>query len=117
MSDLKTVLSEAVAAAFALAERMGGVDGREFLTAVVAGAEVVARLQMAVRSADDGTSEAKPQPTQFLGAFAAAVTCARGAGAGTPVGKLCPRRAAHRAAAPTDDRAATRKRDSWRIRP
>ena len=41
------------------------------LTAVVAGAEVVARLQMAVRSADDGTSEAKPQPTQFLGAFAA----------------------------------------------
>lgn len=64
-------------AAFALAERTGGVDGREFLTAVAAGAEVVARLQMAVRSADDGTSEAKPQPTQFLGAFAAAVTCAR----------------------------------------
>ncbi len=64
-------------AAYALAERLGGVDGREFLTALAAGGEVAARLQLAVRGADDGTSEAKPQPTQFLGAFAAAATCAR----------------------------------------
>lgn len=64
-------------AAFALAERLGNVTGKEFITALAAGGEVAARLQLAVRGADDGTSEAKPQPTQFLGHFAAAATAAK----------------------------------------
>jgi 2-methylcitrate dehydratase PrpD len=63
--------------AFALAELLGNVSGRDFLAALAAGGEVTARLQLAVRGADDGTSEAKPQPTQFLGHFAAAATAAR----------------------------------------
>jgi 2-methylcitrate dehydratase PrpD len=64
-------------AALAVAERRGDVSGREFLAALAAGAEIAARLQVAVRRADDGTSEAKPQPTQMLGCFAAAASAAR----------------------------------------
>jgi 2-methylcitrate dehydratase PrpD len=64
-------------AALAVAERQGDVSGREFLAALAAGAEIAARLQVAVRRADDGTSEAKPQPTQMLGCFAAAASAGR----------------------------------------
>jgi 2-methylcitrate dehydratase PrpD len=64
-------------AALAVAERRTGVSGKELLTALAAGAEMMARLQQAIRAADDGTNEAKPQPTQFMGAFAAAVSAAR----------------------------------------
>jgi 2-methylcitrate dehydratase PrpD len=64
-------------AALATAERLGGVSGRELLAALAAGTEIAARLQVAVRRADDGTSEAKPQPTQMLGYFAAAASAGR----------------------------------------
>jgi 2-methylcitrate dehydratase PrpD len=64
-------------AALAVAERQGAVSGREFLAALAAGTEIAARLQAAVRRADDGTSEAKPQPTQMLGCFAAAASAGR----------------------------------------
>jgi 2-methylcitrate dehydratase PrpD len=64
-------------AALAVAERRGGVSGPEFLAALAAGAEIAARLQVAVRRADDGTSEAKPQPTQMLGYFSAAASAGR----------------------------------------
>jgi 2-methylcitrate dehydratase PrpD len=64
-------------AALAVAERQGSVCGRELLVALAAGAEVMARLQHAVHVVDDGSDEAKPQPTQLLGAFAAATSAAR----------------------------------------
>jgi 2-methylcitrate dehydratase PrpD len=66
-----------IPAALAVAERRGSVSGREFLAALAAGAEIAARLQAAVRRVDDGTSEAKPQPTQMLGVFAAAASAGR----------------------------------------
>jgi 2-methylcitrate dehydratase PrpD len=53
------------------------VSGQEFLAALAAGAEIAARLQVAVRRADDGASEAKPQPTQMLGYFSAAASAGR----------------------------------------
>ncbi|HEY7060089.1 MAG TPA: MmgE/PrpD family protein [Chloroflexota bacterium] len=71
-----------IPAALALAERQGGVSGREFLAALAAGAEIAARLQVAVRRRDDGTSEAKPQPTQMLGYFSAAASAGRVLGLG-----------------------------------
>jgi 2-methylcitrate dehydratase PrpD len=64
-------------ATLAVAERQGGVSGREFLAALAAGTEIAARLQVAVRRADDGTAEAKPQPTQMLGYFSAAASAGR----------------------------------------
>jgi 2-methylcitrate dehydratase PrpD len=64
-------------AALAVAEKRGGVSGQHLLTALAAGAEIMARLQQAIRAADDGTAEAKPQPTQLMGAFAAAASAAR----------------------------------------
>jgi 2-methylcitrate dehydratase PrpD len=63
-------------AALAVAERQGGISGKDLLAALGAGVEIMARLLQAVRNPDDGTSEAKPQPTQMLGAFAAAMTAA-----------------------------------------
>jgi 2-methylcitrate dehydratase PrpD len=64
-------------AALAVAERQGGVDGRELIVALAAGAEIMARLQVAVRRADDPAFEAKPQPTQMLGYFSASASAAR----------------------------------------
>jgi 2-methylcitrate dehydratase PrpD len=64
-------------AALAVAERQGGVSGRELLAALAAGAEIQARLQVAVRRADDPALEAKPQPTQMLGYFSAAASAGR----------------------------------------
>lgn len=64
-------------AALAIAERQGNVSGRELLVALAAGAELMARLQSAVRTDADGANEARPQPTQLMGAFAAAASAAR----------------------------------------
>jgi 2-methylcitrate dehydratase PrpD len=64
-------------AALAVAERQGGVSGKELLAAIAAGAEIMARLQIAVRRADDPSLEAKPQPTQMLGYFSAAASAGR----------------------------------------
>jgi len=64
-------------AALAVAERQGGVSGKELLAALAAGTEIMARLQVAVRRAEDGSSEAKPQPTQMLGYFSAAASAGR----------------------------------------
>lgn len=64
-------------AALAVAERRGGVSGRELLAALAAGIEIMARLLLAVRHVDDGWRQAKPQPTQLLGAFAAAASAGR----------------------------------------
>jgi 2-methylcitrate dehydratase PrpD len=64
-------------AALAVAERKGGVSGKELLAALAAGGEIMARLQVAVRRAEDASSEAKPQPTQMLGYFSAAASAAR----------------------------------------
>src|SRR5207302_10734082 len=69
-------------AALAVAERRCGVSGREFLAALAAGAEIAARLQVAVRRAHDGSPEAKPQPTQMLGYFSAAASAGRVLGLG-----------------------------------
>jgi 2-methylcitrate dehydratase PrpD len=66
-----------VPAGLAIAERQGGISGKELLTALAAGVELMARLQLAVRAPTSGASEARPQPTQLMGAFAAAATVAR----------------------------------------
>lgn len=64
-------------AALAVAERRGGVSGREFLAALAAGTETMARLGMSTRLAEESIPRAKPQPTQILGFFAAAASAGR----------------------------------------
>lgn len=69
----------AVPAPLAMAERKGGVSGRQLLTAVAVGAELVARLYEAV-SAAGGDANGKFFDGQLLGYFGAAV------GAGSVLG-------------------------------
>jgi 2-methylcitrate dehydratase PrpD len=59
--------------ALALAEQRGGADGRAFLTAIVAGYEVLTRLGAAM----GGISAAGHHPTGTMGAFGAVPAAAR----------------------------------------
>ncbi len=66
-----------IPAALAAAEYRGGVSGRDFLTAIAAGNELMARLGLSISLAEEGYSESKPQPTQMPGCFSAALSAAR----------------------------------------
>lgn len=69
-----------IPAALAAAEYRGGVSGRDFLTAVAGGNELMARLGLSISLAEQGYTESKPQPTQMPGCFSAAVSAARALG-------------------------------------
>src|SRR5205814_5147595 len=58
-----------VPAALAMAERKGGVSGKELLAALAAGNEIMARLGRATDAAATGYTETRPQSTQMLGYF------------------------------------------------
>ena len=58
--------------AFAAAELRGGLSGEEFIAALAAGMELMSRIGAALAGAGGAYTEAKPQPTQMPGCFAAA---------------------------------------------
>lgn len=66
-----------VPAALAVAEARGGVSGKELLAALAAGSELMARLGFAIQQASQGYTETRPQLTQMLGYFNAAVSAGR----------------------------------------
>lgn len=63
--------------AFAAAELKGGATGKELMTAIAAGAELMSRIGVAITRPPQPYTEAKPQPTQMPGFFAAAVSAGR----------------------------------------
>ena len=63
--------------ALAAAEVAGGATGKELMASLAAGAELMSRIGVAITKAESGFSEAKPQPTQMPGYFAAAVAAGR----------------------------------------
>lgn len=63
--------------AFAAAELRGGLSGEEFIAALAAGMELMSRIGAALAGAGGAFTEAKPQPTQMPGCFAAAMSAAR----------------------------------------
>ena len=65
-----------VPVAFALAEKRGGMSGREFIAAVVAGTDLMTRLESGITIPDWKTGEGW-FATQLLGFFAGAATAAR----------------------------------------
>jgi 2-methylcitrate dehydratase PrpD len=65
-----------VPAALAVAERTGGVSGKEFLAALAAGAELQSRISASFARAWDGRP-LKPLRTQLWGAFSAAASAGR----------------------------------------
>ncbi|HEX3244296.1 MAG TPA: MmgE/PrpD family protein [Chloroflexota bacterium] len=69
-----------IPAALAAAEYRRGVSGRDFLTAIAAGNELMARLGLAISLSEQGYSESKPQPTQMPGCFSATVSAGRALG-------------------------------------
>ena len=62
--------------AFALAEKRGGVSGREFIAAIVAGTDLMTRLESGITLSDWKTGEGW-FATQLLGFFAGAATASR----------------------------------------
>ena len=62
--------------AFAVAEQLGGVSGRDFLTAVAAGTDIHTRLNSAIRIPDWTIAEGW-FPTQMFGYLSGAATAAR----------------------------------------
>jgi 2-methylcitrate dehydratase PrpD len=66
-----------VPAALAVAERAGGISGKELLAALAAGNEILARLGRATYGAAQGYTETRPQSTQMLGYFNAALCAGR----------------------------------------
>ena len=64
-------------AALAVAEKVGGVSGKELIAAVATGAELISRIGLAVIEEQDLHNEAHPQPTQMPGYFSAAVSAGR----------------------------------------
>lgn len=66
-----------LAAPFAVAERVGRVNGKEFLAALAAGAEVTARLAVAAARGSRGAAHPKVLEGQLLGYFGAAVGAGR----------------------------------------
>lgn len=63
--------------AFAAAEVRGGASGKELLASIAAGAELMARIGLALTRVDQPYTESKPQPTQMPGYFASAVSAGR----------------------------------------
>ena len=63
--------------AMAAAELRGGASGRELITALAAGAELMSRIGLALAGGQASFSESKPQPTQMPGYFAAAMSAAK----------------------------------------
>jgi 2-methylcitrate dehydratase PrpD len=63
--------------AFAAAELKGGASGQELMASIAAGAEMMSRIGVALKRAEAGYTEAKPQPTQMPGFFASAVSASR----------------------------------------
>ena len=63
--------------AFAAAELGGGLSGEEFVVALAAGMELMSRIGASLAGAGGAYTEAKPQPTQMPGCFAAAMSAAR----------------------------------------
>ncbi|HLG74355.1 MAG TPA: MmgE/PrpD family protein [Chloroflexota bacterium] len=70
-----------VPAAIAVAEAKGAVSGEELLAGLAAGNELMARLGFAIQHASRGYTETRPQLTQMLGYFNAAVSAAHVLGA------------------------------------
>ncbi len=66
-----------IPAALAVAEKAGGVSGKQFLAALAAGCEVMARIGAGISRAEEGFTEAKPQPTQMPGYFSCAASAGR----------------------------------------
>ena len=62
--------------AFALAEKLGGISGREFITAIVAGTDLMTRLESGITLPDWKTGEGW-FATQLLGFIAGPATAAR----------------------------------------
>ncbi len=60
--------------AFAAAELRGGATGKELMTSIAVGAELMSRIGVALTKAQTTYTEAKPQPTQMPGFFASAVS-------------------------------------------
>ena len=67
----------AVAAPLAVAERVGGINGKEFLAGMAAGAELTARLAASIARAKEGDSHPKTLEGQLLGYFGAAASAGR----------------------------------------
>ena len=67
----------AVAAPLAIAERIGGIKGQEFLAGMAAGAELTARLAASIARAKEGDSHTKTLDGQVLGYFGAAASAGR----------------------------------------
>jgi 2-methylcitrate dehydratase PrpD len=64
-----------IPACLAVADSAGGVSGRELIAAIAAGSEVMARLAAAIETG--GYTETRPQTSQLLGYFNAAVAAGR----------------------------------------
>ncbi len=65
-----------IPAAFAVAEQLGGIGGREFLTAIAAGTDIHTRLNSGIRIPDWTIAEGW-FPTQLFGYLSGAATAAR----------------------------------------
>jgi 2-methylcitrate dehydratase PrpD len=63
--------------AFASAELRGGATGKELMTSIAVGAEMMSRIGVALFKAQTSYTEAKPQPTQMPGFFASALSASR----------------------------------------
>lgn len=64
-------------AAMAAAGLRGGATGRELMASLAAGAELMSRIGASLAAAQETFTEAKPQPTQMPGYFAAALSASR----------------------------------------
>lgn len=67
-------------AALAAAELRGGASGKDFIASLAAGMELMSRIGAALAGGGGPFTEAKPQPTQMPGCFAAAMSAARALG-------------------------------------
>ena len=63
--------------ALAAAELQGGASGREFMTALAAGMELMSRIGIAITAKMGTFTESRPQPTQMPGCIAAALSASR----------------------------------------
>lgn len=73
-----------IPAALAVAEKHGGIPGRDFLAAMASGCEVMARIGVAIKRSEEGYTESKPQPTQMPGYFSCAAAAGRALGLTPP---------------------------------
>ena len=64
-------------AALVAAELRRGASGKEFMTALAAGMELMSRIGIAITATQGAFTESRPQPTQMPGCFAAAMSASR----------------------------------------